>query len=103
MAKIGVIVIIISVIFGVTSLSGLLASYGSIAQREQHWNSILDERLFQLDSLLNSFIDICRSDSAINEDCELKFTEIWDKTCNKDTDWDVIDSCKRIEGFLIAN
>ncbi len=103
MARIGVIVIIVSVVFGITSISGLIASYESIILREQEWNNIFDERLLQLDILLNSFVDICMSGAEIKENCDLEFTKIWDSTCNRETDWDVIDSCKRIQGFLIAN
>ncbi len=103
MSKIGLVVTILSIIFGVTSISGLVASYENIAQREQHWNNIFDERLFQLDTLLSSFVDICKSDSTIKDDCNSEFTEIWDRTCNRDADWDVIDSCKRVQGFLITN
>lgn len=102
MAKIGVIVIIVSVIFGVTSLSGLIASYESIILREQQWNNIFDERLLQLDILLNSFVDVCNADSGLEKDCSLEFTKIWENTCNREADWDMIDSCKRIQGFLIA-
>lgn len=103
LARIGVIVIIVSVVFGVTSISGLIASYESITLREQEWNNIFNERLLQLDILLNSFVDICKAGSGIKENCDLEFTKIWDSTCNRETDWDVIDSCKRIQGFLIAN
>ncbi|VFJ15419.1 hypothetical protein [Candidatus Nitrosocosmicus franklandus] len=103
MAKIGVIVTVISIILGVSGISGVVALYDSISQREVYWNKVFDERLLQLDIILNNFFEVCRSNPEIKDDCNLKFTEIWNSMCNRELDWDKIDSCKLIQGFLIRS
>jgi hypothetical protein len=103
LAKNSVITTILSIIFGISGISGVVAFYDSIAQREAQWNKIFDERLLQLDILLNSFVDICRSNPEIKDDCDFEFSKIWDSICDRELDWDKIDSCKRIQGFLISS
>lgn len=103
LVKFGVGAAVLSIIFGVTSIAGVVALYDSINQREILWNKVFDEKLVQLDTTLKSFVDICGANPEIKEDCAPTFSEIWNSTCNRELDWDKIDSCKRIQGFLLRS
>lgn len=94
------LIIMLSAIFGVVGISLAAASLSSVSQREQYWNDKLDDRLLEIDTILNDFFHICNNNPGIQEDCDVDFSNLWNSTC--ETNWDKIDSCKRMEGYLLS-
>jgi hypothetical protein len=108
LARFGVLLAaaILSIIFGIIGITGSIESYNSMIKRERQWNAMLDERLLQLDEVLNDFVSVCNSDNnstIIKKSCNNQFNRIWVDFCNRDMDWDKIDSCKRLQSYLIEN
>ena len=93
-------IMLLSVMLGAVGISMTAASLSNVSQREQYWNDMLDDRLLEIDTILSYFVNMCNNNPSIQDTCITDFNNLWDSTCEKN--WDKIDACKRIEGYLIA-
>ena len=94
------VIVILSVMLGAVGITMTAASLSNVSQREQYWNNMLDDKLLEIDTILSYFVNICIDNPSIENKCEEDFSNLWSSTCEEN--WDKIDSCKRVEGYLIS-
>lgn len=68
MAKFRVgVIILLSAMLGAVRISMAAASLSNLSHREQYWNDMLDDRLWEIDTILSYFVNMCNNNPNIQD------------------------------------